>query len=152
MGSHLPVQGTWVRSPVREAPTCHRQHSYWSPHALGPVLHDKRSRCNREPELRDGQWPLQQGARAPRRTEPLQQGARAPRRRVAPARHSQKKPPQQPGPAKPETHETNLLFKKPEVWKDKASMWTGLQYGTGFEIIKWVFFRTTTNRMMVRVG
>ena len=63
MGSHLPVQGTWVRSPVREAPTCHRHHSYWSPHALGPVLHNKRNRCNREPEHQDGQWPLLATAR-----------------------------------------------------------------------------------------
>ena len=59
---HLEMQGTLVPSLVQEDPTscgatervCHNYwastlepeaHSYWSPHALEPVLHSKRS-CN----------------------------------------------------------------------------------------------------------
>ena len=39
---HLPMQGTWVRSLVREDPTCRGEtkpvrHNYWSPHTLEPT-------------------------------------------------------------------------------------------------------------------
>ena len=52
--AHLPKQGTWVRSLVWEYSTCHgaTKHmspSYWSPPALEPVLHSKRSHCNEGP-------------------------------------------------------------------------------------------------------
>ena len=50
----LPKQGTWVQSLVQENPTCHgatkpMHHSYWSPSALEPVLHDKRSHRSEKP-------------------------------------------------------------------------------------------------------
>ena len=45
---HLPIQGTWVRSLVREDPTCHGAtkpicHHYRA-HALGPVSHNYQAR------------------------------------------------------------------------------------------------------------
>ena len=59
----LPMQGTRVQALVREGPTCHggtkpvrhsywawalepASHNYWSLHALGPVIHKKRSHLN----------------------------------------------------------------------------------------------------------
>ena len=64
----LPMQKTWVRSLVREDPTCcgatkptrHNywacalepgSHNYWSPWALEPVLSNRRSHCNEKPML-----------------------------------------------------------------------------------------------------
>ena len=69
----LPMQGTWVRAPVREDPTCRGatkpvHHNYWActlepashnhwahvpqllkPVRLEPMLHNKRSHCNEKP-------------------------------------------------------------------------------------------------------
>ena len=57
----LPMQGTWVRALVREAPTCHGAtkpvcHNYWvcvlqllKPGSLEPVLRYKRSHHNKKP-------------------------------------------------------------------------------------------------------
>ena len=61
----LPVQGTWVRSLVREDPTCRRAtkpvcHNYWAcvaqllkPTHLEPVLCNKRSHGNEKPAHRN---------------------------------------------------------------------------------------------------
>ena len=51
---NLPVQGTWVRSLVREDSTCHGATSpmrriSWT-HALEPVLRNRRSHHNEKPE------------------------------------------------------------------------------------------------------
>ena len=87
---HLPLQGTWVRSLVREDPTCcgatkpvsHNDwactlepvsHNYWSPRATTIEAHVPR-------------------ARAPQQEKPLQWQARAPQWRVAPARCNKRKP------------------------------------------------------------
>ena len=60
--NHLPMQEIQVRSLVWEDPTCcratkpmrhnilaSRSHNYWSPHALGPMVYNKRSHCNLKP-------------------------------------------------------------------------------------------------------
>ena len=73
----LPMQGTWIRSLVRDDPTCHGatkpvchnywtcalepvSHNYWAripqvlkPAWLEPVLHNKRSHCNEKPAWRN---------------------------------------------------------------------------------------------------
>ena len=51
IGICLPVQGPWVRSLVQEDSMHHGAaepvgHTYWSPHALETVLHNKRSPCS----------------------------------------------------------------------------------------------------------
>ena len=58
---HLPMQGTWVWSVVREDPTCRGatkpvSHKYWAhalqllkPTCLEPVLYNKRSHRNEKP-------------------------------------------------------------------------------------------------------
>ena len=74
---HLPMQGTPVRALVREDPTCRgatkpvrhnywawalepASHNYWAcvsqllkPTCLEPVLHNKRSHCNKKPAHRN---------------------------------------------------------------------------------------------------
>jgi len=64
---HLTMQETWVWSLIQEDPTCHRatkpvhckywacaleprNYNHWSPWALKPMLHDKRSHHNEKPE------------------------------------------------------------------------------------------------------
>ena len=63
IGICVPMQGTWVRSLVREDPTCHRaaklvHHDYGvcdlepqllKPVSLETVLHSKRSHLNEKP-------------------------------------------------------------------------------------------------------
>ena len=51
----LPIQGTWVQSPVLKDPTCHRaikpeSHNCRSPSALEPVPHNRRSHLNEKPK------------------------------------------------------------------------------------------------------
>ena len=70
LGVRLPMQGTRVRVPVREDPTCHR--------AAGPVSHNY--------------WACASGACALQWERPRQWEARAPQWRVAPARRSWRKP------------------------------------------------------------
>ena len=70
LGIRLPMQGTWVRSLVWEDPTCCRtaklmclnywahvlesdSHSCWSPRALQPVFHNKRSHHGEKPVHHD---------------------------------------------------------------------------------------------------
>ena len=65
------MQGTWVPSLVQENSTCHgatksQGWNYWSPRAIEPVLHKKRSHRNEKPKHCN--W------------------------RVVPARHNQRKP------------------------------------------------------------
>ena len=62
----LPMQGTWVRAPVWEDPTCRG--------ATGPVSHNY--------------WACASGACAPQQERPRQWEARALWWRVAPARHN----------------------------------------------------------------
>ena len=62
---HLPLQGTWVRTLVREDPTCSRatkpvRHNYWArvpqllkPARLEPVFRNKRSHLNEKPMHRN---------------------------------------------------------------------------------------------------
>ena len=70
LGIRLPMQGTRVRAPVREDPTCHR--------AARPVSHNY--------------WACVSRACAPQRERPRQWKACAPRWRVAPARRNWRKP------------------------------------------------------------
>ena len=77
----LPMQGSWVRSLVREDPTCHTatkpmRHNYWAC-ALESVSHNYWARLPR--------------AHAPQQEKPPQWEARAPQQRVAPARHNLEK-------------------------------------------------------------
>ena len=56
------MQGTWVQSLVLEDPTRHgatkpMHHNYWSPRALEPVLHNKRSHFNEKPAHRNKSSP-----------------------------------------------------------------------------------------------
>ena len=72
--NRLPMQGTRVRAPVQEDPTCRgatkpMRHNYWAC-ALEPASHNY--------------WARVPGARAPQE-KPPQWEARAPQRRVAPA-------------------------------------------------------------------
>ena len=63
---HLPMQGTWVQSLVREDPTCHgaakpvhgnywacalepASHNYWSPHAYSPCSATRETTATRGP-------------------------------------------------------------------------------------------------------
>ena len=51
---HLPMQGRQVLSLVQGYPTCHGAtmpvcHNYWSPHALQPMLQNKRIHINEKP-------------------------------------------------------------------------------------------------------
>ena len=73
---HLPVQGTWTRSLVREGSTCHR--------ATKLVHHSYRA-C--EPQLLK---PIRCRARALQQEKPPQREAHAPRL-VAPTRHNWRK-------------------------------------------------------------
>ena len=70
LGIRLPMQGTRVRAPVREDPTCRG--------AARPVSHNY--------------WACASGTCAPQRERPRQWEARAPRWRVAPARRNWRKP------------------------------------------------------------
>ena len=70
LGIRLPMQGTRVRAPVREDPSCRG--------ATRPVSHNY--------------WACASGARAPQRGRPRQWEACAPRWRVAPARRNWRKP------------------------------------------------------------
>ena len=71
----LPMQGTWVRVPVREDPTCRGatkfvRHNHWAC-ALEPASHNY--------------WDREPRARAPQQEKPPHWEAHAPQRRVAPA-------------------------------------------------------------------
>ena len=77
----LPMQGTRVRAPAQEDPTCRGAtkpvcHNYWAcaPQLLSPCATTTEACAPR--------------ARAPQQEKPLQQEAHAPQRRVAPARHN----------------------------------------------------------------
>ena len=70
LGVRLPMQGTRVRAPVREDPTCRG--------AARPVSHNY--------------WACASGACAPQRERPRQWEARAPRWRVATTRRNWRKP------------------------------------------------------------
>ena len=70
LGIRLPVQGTRVRAPVREDPTCRG--------AARPVSHNY--------------WACASGACAPQRARPREWKARAPWWGVAPARRKWRKP------------------------------------------------------------
>ena len=105
----LPMQGTRVRAPVREDPTCHGatkpvRHNYWAC-ALEPTSHNcwarvpqllsLRSRA-REPQLLSPRAATTEAhaprARAPQQEKPPQWEARAPQQRVALARRNWRKP------------------------------------------------------------
>ena len=56
------MQGTWVRSLVREDLTCRGatkpvSHNYWAHMRLEPVLHNKRSHRNENPVRRNEEQP-----------------------------------------------------------------------------------------------
>ena len=75
----LPMQGTWVRTLVREDPTCRGAtkpvcHNYWACALLEPTCHNY--------------WACAPRACAPQQEKPPQWEARAPQRRAAPARHN----------------------------------------------------------------
>ena len=89
----LPMQGTRVRSLVREDPTCRGatkpvRHNYWAC-ALEPVSHKY---WDREPQLLSLRAATTEArvprAHAPQWEKPPQWEARALQRRVAPARHN----------------------------------------------------------------
>ena len=103
---HLPVQGTWVWSLIREDPTCRgaakpERHNYWAC-ALEPASHNYGAHVPqllkpagssaRVPQLLSPRAATTEAraprAHAPQQEKPLQWEACAPQRRVAPARHN----------------------------------------------------------------
>ena len=63
IGTHLPMEGKWVWSLVREDSTRHRatkpvHHNYTEPKCPRPVLGNKRSHCIEKPVRHNKQQPL----------------------------------------------------------------------------------------------
>ena len=91
-GIHLPMQGTWVQSPVREDPMCCRAaksvyHNYCAyalqlrkPEHLEPALCNNRSLCSEKPVHRNEEQPQLATARGSLRAARTVQHSQKPRK------------------------------------------------------------------------